>query len=539
MKTGTSIGLWLALLLYAIFAVGSVRAVGAVGEVDIGWALAAPPRVLVQWSPPVESADGGALGPLEARQTRPLESLSFGPVRVPLAVNSYTGGAADWPARAARALTGSRTAGVAVHLGLGALLLVLAHRFLRFHGTPTSAGGVALLLATDWSYVFFKRVLGGTELLLQAAGLLVLWALWSRRWKGGRHGTVALALGIGLGLGAKVTFVATLGAFAVAAVATRWDRPKLKPPEPVRPLVLVLIPLLCTAPLWVSLLHHATSVHGPQVLSHDTVGLQLQRLTSASAMGRESWVNLARFLGDPLGWLADAWGAAPRHPWSAGRTWVFAVAAAGAALEWKDRTHSPSAALLRWLSIAVPLQLVALFLLNRDLHHLAQATVPLALFTALGVDRVAGELARARSPLRAAATALGLAPAMAVGAVQLRETDAVVRTARAHSFTAAGQAELGALLRDAQVRRLVVVNYEMYGLLEQLVPDVGITHGWGAASRRDKDVDGLRDVARGGHYLWVRPSAPFVYDWHAPGVGVEVASLHDTDGAWAVLYRVD
>ncbi len=282
MKTGWSIGLLVALVLYLILAVTSAREVGVVGEVDIGWALPTPPRVLVQWAPPVEAEAGGRLGPLEARQTRPLESLRVGPLRLPLAVNAYTGGAPDWPARAARALTGARGAGVAVHLALGGLLLVLAHRFLRFHGTPTSAGAVALLLATDWVFVFFKRVLGGTEILLQAAGLLVIWALWSRRWKGGRHGTLALALGVGLGLGAKVTFVATLVAFGAAAVLTRWDRPKVRPPERVNWAWLLGLPLLCVTPLAVSWLHHTALGEVPRVVSHDTLDLQLTRLASGA-----------------------------------------------------------------------------------------------------------------------------------------------------------------------------------------------------------------------------------------------------------------
>ena len=182
MKTGPSLGLWVALFLYGVLTFGTVRAVGFVGEVDIGWALATPPRVLVQWRPPVESEEGGEWGPLEARQTRPLESLVVGSTRIPLAINAYTGGAPDWPARLARAVTGARGAGVAVHVVFGALLLALTHRFLRFHGTATAAGGVALLLASDWAFVFFKKVLGGTEILLQTAGLLVLWSLWSRRW---------------------------------------------------------------------------------------------------------------------------------------------------------------------------------------------------------------------------------------------------------------------------------------------------------------------------------------------------------------------
>ncbi|MBM4369517.1 MAG: hypothetical protein FJ102_25110 [Deltaproteobacteria bacterium] len=528
-----SLGLWLALVLYALLAMSTGRAVGLVGEVDIGWALPEPPTVLASWDQPAEVS---RLGPLEARATRPLEGIRLGATYWPLAVNSYTGGAADWPARVAT-LVGGRAAGVATHVALGALLLVLAHRFLRFHGTATSAGAVALLLATDWCFVFFKRVLGGTEILLQAAGLLVLWSLWSRRWKGGRHGTIALALGVGLGLGAKITFVATLVAFAVAALATRWDRPNLRPPEPVRWWVLAVLPALCVAPLVVASAHHAAL--SMPVPSHDTLALQAKRLALGATLGREALANLGRFLGNPLDWLADAWGTVPTGAFDLMRALGLAVVALGTFIEWRGPTRSPSAALLRFLSIFVPIQLALLFLANRDLHHLAQATVPLACWGALGADRVAATLYPPRSILRAVATAIFIAPLCWAGATQLRATDAVVGTARSALFRTSGQAALFDLCRDHDVRRLVTTSYELYGLIEQGCPGVEVVHGWGAVARKEKDLDALRRVASGGHYLVVKGSAPFVYDWRPEGLGEPVAALSDGRVVWAELYRIE
>lgn len=539
MRSGGIVGLCAALLLYASLALTSGRAVGVVGEVDIGWALSDPPKVLTQWTPPVTSEAGGTVGPLEARQTRPMESLVVGSARLPLAINAYTGGAADWPARAARALTGERSAGVAVHLLLGGVLILLCHRFLRFHGTHTAGSAAALLLASDWAFVFFKRVLGGTEILLQAAGLLVLWALWSRRWKGGRHGTIALALGIGLGIGAKVTFVATLLAFGGAALLTRWDHPRVKPPERVNWAVLGGLPLLCVSPLLVSWAHHHLQGGGPHVISHDTLDLQLSRLRSGAHLDRESLENLWRFLGNSLAWLHDAWGTPYMAALSAPRVLTFAVAAAGAVLEWRTRTHSPSAALLRFLSLAVPLQIALLFLLNRDLHHLAQASVPLACLVALGADRVAGEVANQRSFLRPVVTAILVLPAVIFGAHQLRRTDAQVDAARAHTFSAHGQSALVDLLRANSVSRLVVTDYELYGVLEQLAPEIEVTHGWGAVSRKDRSIEGLRAVAAGGHYLSVAASQPMIYNWRAEGVGVQVGAVSDGSMNWAELYHVD
>ena len=539
MNSGRPFALLFALGTYGALAATTVTAVGRVGEVDIGWALAEPPRVLVAWTPPTDSAAGGTSIPLlEARQTRPMESLLLGPLRVPLAVNAYTGGAADWPARLARALTGSRAAGASTVVALGGLLIALSHRFLRFHGTPAAAGGAALLLATDWSFVFFKRVLGGTEILLQAAGLLVIWSLWSRRWKGGTHGTVALALGVGLGLGAKVTFAVTLAALLGAALLTRWDRPRVGPPERVHRGWLVGLPLLCVSPLLLSAGHHLMLGDIPRILSHDTVSLQGARIGSGEHLGREAVANVARYLGNPLGWLSDAWGTIPVSAFSPLRTLTLAAATAGAALEWKRRTNSPSAALLRFLSLAVPLQIAAQFLANRDLHHLAEATVPLALLTALGADRLAATLAPPRSILRALAVGLFLAPACFAGIDQLRSTDALVRTARAHTFTADGQAAVVGMLRRNDVHKLVVTDYELYGVLEQLAPDIELLHGWGAVSRGDRSIAGLRAAASGGYYLRVSGSAPFIYDWRAPDVGRRVDALSDGTTNWAELDRV-
>ncbi len=528
-----SLGLWLALALYALLAATSGRAVGFVGEVDIGWALREPPMVISSWE---RDAEVSRLGPLEARATRPVEGLRVGTLYLPLAINSYTGGAADWPGRAA-SFVGGRAAGVAMHLALGALLLVLAHRFLRFHGTATSAGAVALVLATDWCFVFFKRVLGGTEILLQAAGLLVLWSLWSRRWKGGRHGTIALALGVGLGLGAKITFVATLVAFGVAALATRWDRPNVRPPEPVRWWVLALLPAVCLAPLLVAALHHALLVE--PVPSHDTLTLQAERLALGATLGREALANLGRFLSNPLDWLADAWGTEPTGAFDPLRALGLAVALFGTFIEWRSPTRSPSAALLRFLSIFVPSQLALLFLANRDLHHLAQATVPLACWAALGADRVAATLYPPRSILRALATAIFISPLLWAGAAQLRATDPVVNTARSALFRASGQDALFDLCREHDVQKLVTTSYELYGLIEQGCPGVAVVHGWGAVARKERNIDALRRVASGGHYLKVRGSAPFVYDWRPDGLGEPVAALSDGRVVWAELYRIE
>lgn len=539
-----------AVAVYAVLAGFSARDVGIVGEVAIGWALEHPPEVLVQIDPPV-SSDTDA-GWLRAARTRPTERLVVAGAELPLAINAYTGGLADWPARLTRALTGEYAAGAATNLALGALLLTLAHRFLTFHGSRIAASAAAFVLATDWCFVFYRRVLGGTEILLQAATLLTLWALWSRRWKGGVHGTVAIAVGVALGLHAKATFLATLAAFGGAVLLTRWDHPHLKPPRRVHPGVLVGVPLLGVAPLLLAA-WDASQLSTPLIPSHDTLGLQLSRFAhgwSAGTPAREGAANLLYFFGEPLAFFGPAYGATPVAPVSVLRALGLGLTVGGALMEWRDRAPSAAGALLRFLSLFVPLQVALLWVANHDLHHLAQASVPLALLVALAAERLAASLAPPRSAVRGALTALFVLPMLVVGARSLSRTDAVLATVRSPSFTESGQADLVRLLREHHVERLVASDYELYGMLEVRAPEIAVTHTWGAVARGAKGPEVLR-LAEGGWYLAVRASAPMVYNWSpdarkvakaAEEAGVRataVGSVEREGATWATLYRVE
>lgn len=517
-----SLGLLLALALYAALAVGTVDAVGIVGE--IAAASGPPPRAVLDPTAPEPA------GWLQARVARPWESL--GPL--PLAVNSYTGGLADWPATLLRLAGAPWPAVRALHVALGGLLLVLAHRFLRFHGPDMSAGAAALLLATDWCFHFYKKVLGGTEILLQASALLLLWALWSRRWRGGVHGTVAIAVALGLGLGAKLSFVATALAFGLAALLTRRDRPPMLPPASVRPGLLLGIVALLLAPLAVANLHHLLR---PELAarSHDTLAMQLGRL-GMGGMGRETAANLLYFLQDPLASLAPAWRCVAVEPLAPLRWPVFALAALGVLLAWRDRSPSPSAALLRFLSLAVPLQVLALFLLNRDLHHLAQASVGLALLCGAGCARVAGAFAPPRAAFRALVSLVLVAPAMLTGVEQLRMTDTVVRTSRVPLFTEAGQQALVEMLRRNGVRALLTTDYEVYGVLEARAPEIAVLHGWPAVAAGRKDPAAW--LALGRPWLTLRAGAPYIYNLRPrPVPGARRAdALADGQDEWAELW---
>ena len=94
------LSLFFALGIYLFLAASTVKNVGVVGEVSASWGLESPPEVVIDWeSGESVLADGFKAGPLVASQVRPLERIQIGPWSMPLAVNQYTGGPPDWPAR--------------------------------------------------------------------------------------------------------------------------------------------------------------------------------------------------------------------------------------------------------------------------------------------------------------------------------------------------------------------------------------------------------------------------------------------------------
>lgn len=550
----------MALALYLLLAAVTVRQVGVVGEVALGWATGHPPLALVDDAPP-RWADGGAqgtvghaAGPLVSSAVRPLAHLELGGLSLPLAINTYTGGPPDWPARLLFGATGSVGAVTALHVLLGALLLFLVHRFVRQHGSDVAAAVTALLLATDWHFLFYKKVLGGTEILLQAAALLCIWAVWSRRWAGGRRALLALGVGIGLGMLAKSTFAITLVALGLTTLLTRWDRPERQAPS-WRGLGKALVAVVVlTAPLWVAGLHRALAPDLPPDLhTHDLSGQQWDRVLNALKMGRtpvrEELGNVVAWAGDPLAFLGRAYGVP--HAGGAvgparGLGWLLLVGGVG--LAWKDRHPTPRQALHRFCSLLLVLQVGLLLLVARDLHHLAQAAPTLAIVAGLSLDALAGLRAPPRGPARARAALLLSLPWLLAGTATLWRTDGVVARIPVPTFTRAGQAALVALVEGAGTERLVVADYETYGVFETLAPQVRVEHLWPLVARERGAATGpvLRHAA-GAHLLVPRASAPMVYNLRTGAADLEEAAAAEglvldpvgalPDGA-ATLYAV-
>jgi hypothetical protein len=560
----------LALALYLVM-VFSVRGMGVVGEVALAWTWGPPPAVALDlasdpilWSGPDGQPHAGhRMGPLRASQTRPLERLQLGGAWMPLAVNSYTGGLADWPARLVHGVTRSAGAVVLLHALSGAGLLVLIAWLLRRAGLREAPGVALLVLATDWSFAFFRRVLGGTELLLLLAGLLLMAGLWAWR-RQGRRSDVLIAVALGLGMLAKATFLPTAVAFFLATWLTRGDGPPLQPPR-LRWGRIAGIALLICAPLWIALLHRLALPDDPRLYSHDGLAMQGARLShglkgllggGGASAAREMPASLGYFFFEPLRWFEPALGAREvSWGWAVARLVGWGSALAGAALAWRGRRSEPPGtdphgALLRWLSVAAPLQIGLLWLANRDLHHLAQATPTVALLVGLGCERVAARFTQPGGVHRHA-LAIGLAlPLMVAGFASGVRTGRVIDTVPAPAITERGQRALERLVEEHAVQRLWTSDYDLYGVFELRRPQLELAHAWGAVSleRRAALPDLLR-AAQGAHYLAVKPAAPRIYDL-APSdadvqraareAGVEAVLVGQIEGrGWARLYRVE
>ncbi|MDP6933805.1 MAG: glycosyltransferase family 39 protein, partial [Myxococcota bacterium] len=525
------------------------------GEVAVAWGLGGAPEVLVDTEPLLwadgrsGSTAGHVFGPLVASQVRPIESLSLGSVAVPLAVNQYTGALPQWPARLLFVLTGSVAAVQWLHLALGALILVLVHRILCDRGCRTAAAVAVLVLATDWSFVFYRRILGGTELALQAGILLALWGAWCSL-EGDRRGWALLWVGVGLGISAKVTFL--LSAVALG-LAYGWEcrnthrvSPEAAGPRPRWPQALALVLCLPQVVTWV---HHAWAVPtAPHVVSHDFPQVQVQRLvqqlSGGSAPVRESLDNVIYWAMDPVSFLGPVYGAQVESAVVLrGLAWaVLALALVGM---WaRGPSHEKPDLPVRFILRFLVLQVALVWLVARDLHHLAQATPALAILVGL----VAGQWVHSvRSSRGWGVLGVMLVPWVISGVHHLARTDAVLSSIEVPTFASSSQHRLVSWLRSHGVKQLVACDYELYGLLELLAPEIRVRHGWGAASwKRGEALAGLVSVAEGGHFIELRSSAPMIYNL-APGenslmqaagsLGLEVTVVDRLDEV-ATLYRV-
>ena len=271
-------------LLYSLLQGFYFREAGVVGEVSIGWS--SQPSVVVHTNP-VQYDDGHQWGLLRARQTRPTETIQIGEKHIPIAVNSYTSAIPDWPSFALHQLYPSPLLIRLFHIALGGGLIFLCIPFFGYSNSII----MGIILATDWNFLFYKNLLGGTELCLQLASLGIMWVLWTKRSWGW------LLFWMALGLQAKVTFAFLIIPVLTTIVLFRIPLPKEKIKQGLGVSFILMIPLMIQA-------YHHHHVEG-LVQSHDTWEMQLSRVMhafSGSPMKaiREQGSNVWLWMSNPL-----------------------------------------------------------------------------------------------------------------------------------------------------------------------------------------------------------------------------------------------
>ena len=455
---------------------------GLIGEVSPTWA---PFPKVISTTNPIQDAILMELGGLQLQTTRPILSFSS----LPISLNIYTSALPDLPHWLLYQLTGSKE----VIIILKCLFSISFLGFIWKNFAPKISEFWTMLylflLVSDWNFSFYKYALGNTEIFLQLGWLLCIFAL--LKWQSNEDGSLYLGWGFGLGFLAKITFLLHLFPLGIGLLFIRPKQLAWKK---------ILLPiLLCSLPFLLTLL-----LFYPQELavrSHDFFSLQWERIQDAlsgkNTSLREQHSNIWLWLFDPLPFFERAY----KVP-DIAMHWLFKTIGviSGLALIWRKR-QCKSIQILGTMCFS---QIAILSLIAKDLHHLVIGTPLFWLFWI--------EVWRQNSDLR-----WFLAPAILpwfIGNVQiLSDSPQTILAVQTPSFSKTSQEKLVDILRQNSVQKLVTMDYEIYGVLEVLTPEIDVLHGWAAISHeRKKALPYLLKEASGGHLMVLKSSAAMIYN---------------------------
>ena len=497
---------WLLLCGAALMLCSSVflEEAGIVGEVALGWRSF--PTVLTD-TDPISTSQLSNWGPFERFQTRPI--LRFGDW--PWAINLYTSGLMDWPSRILTKAGATELHIRLWHAACGVLPLTILSLGLRNLIPARAALMMGVLFVTNWHFLVYKSLLGGTEIALQTAWCAVLVGLvqLSQNHSAGRW----LGIGIGLGLLAKWTF----GICLIAAAPLLWKwRHRVE---------------------WKSVLTWTAAFSWPQLItaiaffktdiiirSHDFGEMQLTRVLDAlkgSGPPRESFSNVWHWLIDPLHFFELHYGAVQQSTW-----WLLhpiALVIAVITLRWA----SP---LCRWCWGLLLAQVLLIGVVAKDMHHLAMA-IPLLLLCFTQLPRRIAVLT----------SALWVAGNLS----SLLSTNNSWSSITVPTFNRSNQELLRSTLRQHHVQRLVTMDYEVMGMLED---ESSAAHTWGAIShQRRATLPRIIEHAAGGHMLVLQSSSSMIYnlkptdavlEQHAKTLGLKLSLLEQWSEDRLRLYSV-
>ena len=135
--------------------------------------------------------------------------------------------------------------------------------------------------------------------------------------------------------------------------------------------------------------------------THDHITTQWERVSDAlsgeNRPQRESLIALKAWLGNGTSFLGPAWGTNSIDWFSPLRLLGWGVILVGVRLAWLNKDPTPRLALNRFLSVFVPLQVALIWIVARDLHHIAIATPMLMLLAGVSIDTVCSHVTGRRN----------------------------------------------------------------------------------------------------------------------------------------------
>lgn len=485
--------------------------IGWVGEVTSMWTRApntSHPEAL------------SCVGDVCLHATRPLVRWND----VPIWHNVYTGSFPDWIQYLWFQTTGSTNGIRILQILFSAAFIVQLCVWSRIILSERAQWFFWLWLMNDWSFLFYKKALGTTEIGLQWA--LMLSVLMLIRPK--VFNTKYLAGVITFGMWCKITFALTLVPLLGLLYWIPPEDRKYYGKQIAIGTAIGLLPHLL-------LLYWTSQVDIP-VRSHDFWTLQWERILSAlsgsNTSVREQNLNIWTWLFDPLQFFTKAYGveAIPWHGWGKVAVYLSALFAGWklrSATEWQRITWTlfSTVILLTWIA--------------KDLHHLAMATPLLGLWLIYTFDQVSWK-----------APSLLVIGGLWFGTQIWTITDApkTINTIETPTFSEVRQQELEDLItQNHEIKHLITMDYEVYGVLEARMPWLPVTHMWPQIStERWNALPSIIREHKGSHLLVIKSSMPMIYNLQpseqrlqtiAKEVGVSIERGGYIGGVW--LYFIE
>ena len=495
---------WVFLYILSIVAIAFYHflPIGIVGEVSAMWGVV--PHT-IQNTETWQMGPISSVGICELQTTRPLVFCHIADWNIPISLNVYTPSVLDWPNALVYQMFPSPTT---IRL-LQYTMCVLATMWIGFlllpHLQKPSGYIYIALFTSDWVYLFYKKALGNTEIALQIAIVLLGVSLLTE----GKNTHKFAIVGICIGMLAKITFVVCVIPFLLIHIyKLRTDRRNISHTifwiyAYIAILLCASIPNICTS-IWVA--KHQQDI---LVYSHDFWDMQWQRVSMAIqgqvTSARENHDNIWLWLLDPLPFFHTAYGVAENLLNTKLAVYGKCLGYLGCAIAaCKTPTN------IRWTKIApisafLLLSSLLLALVAKDMHHLAMLT-PILWFCVVSIVDTSTLQPKWKYTLCLVLLVANLDI--------LWRSPTIINSVGTPTFAEHQQESLRDFLAKNHVRNLITMDYEIYGVLEVIAPDIQSTHLWPAisAERNNALPHIIQQASQGNHLLVLRSSQAMMYN---------------------------